>query len=83
MSYFDEVVQKLLRMCQMVLHNNGDIDLEVPFYELGIDSLQMMVLVKEIKDQFKVELPISFLFEYPTIKSIANFLTEKGECKHD
>jgi hypothetical protein len=41
---------------------------------LGGHSLLATQLIARIRDQLKVELPLSKVFEYPILKELANYL---------
>ncbi|CAH2574051.1 Linear gramicidin synthase subunit D [Planktothrix rubescens] len=44
------------------------------FFNLGGHSLLATQLIARIRDQLKVELPLSKVFEYPILKELANYL---------
>ncbi|MBW4428107.1 MAG: amino acid adenylation domain-containing protein [Nostoc desertorum CM1-VF14] len=44
------------------------------FFKLGGHSLLATQLVTRIRDQFKVDLPLNKIFEYPTFKDLATYL---------
>ena len=49
------------------------------FFDLGITSLSVITLRKQIEDIFKKELMVTELFEYPTINTLANKICGKNE----
>ena len=44
------------------------------FFNLGGHSLLATQLIARIRDQFKVELPVSKVFEYPILQELGNYL---------
>ena len=54
-----------------------------PFLELGGDSLRATQVINRIRDKFHVEIPITVLFEAPTVAEmsaiIAQHLTPEGD----
>jgi cyclopropane fatty-acyl-phospholipid synthase-like methyltransferase/acyl carrier protein len=44
------------------------------FFNLGGHSLLATQLIARIRDQLKIELPLSKVFEYPILKELANYL---------
>jgi 3-oxoacyl-(acyl-carrier-protein) synthase/acyl carrier protein len=53
------------------------IDLNSGFYELGLDSSQLLDLVKDIENSFNISLSPSVLFEYSNMKDLIKYLEEK------
>jgi len=61
-----------------VLHfDTGEIESDMPFNEMGIDSLISMELLKSIKEKTGY-LPATILFEYPTVCQLAEYLLDSG-----
>lgn len=44
------------------------------FAAIGLDSLGAVELVALIEDEFEVEIPVTSLFDYPTIEDLARFM---------
>jgi len=68
----------LSQVISEVMHFNlSEIEIHVPFNEMGIDSLISMELLKPIKEKTGY-LPATILFEYPTIAKLAAHLLKTG-----
>ncbi|MFP5262671.1 MAG: SDR family NAD(P)-dependent oxidoreductase [Blastocatellia bacterium] len=63
-----EVWQKLFGMDRMGIHDD--------FFSLGGNSLLAIQLASQLRKEFKVELPLSKLFESPTIAGLAVIISE-------
>ena len=61
---------KLLKITQKPLGITNN------FFELGGHSLLAMRLLAEIRDYFKIEIPLKSIFENPEIKSLAHYIDE-------
>jgi len=55
-----------------------DVDVRTPFAELGIDSLIAMELAQELEAHLARDLPVTILFDHPTIERLARFLGDGG-----
>ncbi len=68
--------QKLVLIWREVL-NVSHLGIEDNFFALGGNSLSATVITSRIRDEFQIEMPVRFLFEYPTIadfsKALATF----------
>ena len=53
------------------------IDIDRPLQEQGFDSLMAVDLRNLITKTFCVELPVSLLFDYPTIEKIGRFILDE------
>lgn len=58
----------------------GDPDLAVDadFFAVGGNSLTAITLIGAIREEFRVELSIGAIFDYPTIAALADLLWEQG-----
>lgn len=74
-SSIAEIFQSVLGLEQVGINDN--------FFELGGESLLAIQVISKLQDTFKVELPLSNLFETPTVATltaaILRFKAEKGE----
>lgn len=72
-SKLQEFLSKLLGI------DKEKIYLDESFFQLGIDSVMMMTVVKEINDLFKVDLSLSDItFKYNTFGLICDYIAEKS-----
>lgn len=49
------------------------------FFELGGDSLKVMTMILHIKEVFRVDLPMTFFFDYPCIKDLSLLIEQMQE----
>jgi len=49
----------------------GDVDLDAPFAELGLDSMQAVALSGDLEDLLGRTLDPTLLWEFPTIRRLA------------
>ncbi len=56
------------------LERTTSIPMEIPFLELGVDSLTSLEMASELQDAMKMSLPSSLLLEYPTRRQLDDFL---------
>lgn len=53
----------------------SDVDPDVTFDKLGLDSLAILISTGELAQWLGVELEAATLFEFPTIRKLANHLS--------
>ncbi|PVH92617.1 ketoacyl-synt-domain-containing protein [Periconia macrospinosa] len=49
--------------------NEGELDLDAEFNDLGVDSLLSLTIVGRLQDELGIEMPTSAFMEHPTIKA--------------
>lgn len=67
---------KLVKLLEKALKMNH-IGIQDNIFELGLDSLQAYRLFAQIKKMTGIQLPLSILFQAPTIELLADYLTRK------
>lgn len=77
--------QSALRLLFEELTKAHDIGLDDSFFEIGGDSLLAAQLCAEIEERWGLHLPVSLVFENPTVGALAEFLTrsEVRPCGRD
>jgi acyl carrier protein len=53
-----------------------DVSVEASFFELGGDSLTAVHVVHHVSETLEVELPISVVFEFPTISELSKCIND-------
>jgi acyl carrier protein len=68
---------------QVLIVNRERIGIHDNFFDLGGDSIKVIRVSGQLKKILNREIPITTFFEYPTIHSLAEFLTlqEKGKSE--
>jgi amino acid adenylation domain-containing protein len=69
---------KMLRQWQEIL-GVDTLSVTDNFFELGGHSLLATQLISRVRDAFRVEIPLTVLFEGPTITAMANYLDTRLE----
>ncbi|KAA6459460.1 amino acid adenylation domain-containing protein [Bacillus cereus] len=73
-----ELEQSLVEIWEEVLGVRG-IGTQDNFFELGGHSLKATSLSAQIHKRLEIEIPLRRLFDYPTIKELANYLQNKNK----
>jgi acyl-CoA synthetase (AMP-forming)/AMP-acid ligase II/acyl carrier protein len=71
-----EIEQKIAAIWQTVLHVNP-IGIHEKFFDLGGNSLLLVQVQEKLGEELNQELPVLTLFQYPTIKALANYLAKQ------
>ncbi|MCP5108557.1 MAG: amino acid adenylation domain-containing protein, partial [bacterium] len=75
---FTEVQKKLVEIWQEVL-NVPQVGITDNFFALGGHSLKAILIVSRIHRRFKKEIPLSQIFDSPTVEGLASFIGRAGE----
>ncbi|KAF7455708.1 putative type I fatty acid synthase, partial [Cryptosporidium felis] len=73
-SYVKESVHNIVE--QIIGIQSSTLDLDTPFSELGMDSLSAIELRNALITRFGIKISPTALFDYPTIRSIMEYLTD-------
>ncbi|MGK3962581.1 SDR family NAD(P)-dependent oxidoreductase [Sorangium sp. So ce118] len=57
----------------------GDLDLDVVFFELGLESAQLLMVIKELEDTLSLSLNPTLLFETNSLRELMRFLRDMLE----
>ncbi|MEU2038945.1 SDR family NAD(P)-dependent oxidoreductase [Nocardia niwae] len=66
------------RVAMRVLDRAAALDPEVPLHDTGVDSLTGMELRAALAAEVGMPLPAGLVFDYPTVRDMAQFLHRKG-----
>ncbi|CAJ1359326.1 unnamed protein product [Effrenium voratum] len=68
----------IIAMVKNMVGGGDDVDGDTPLMESGVDSLASVELRTQLQQEFKVNLPSTVMFNYPTIEGITGLLVD--EC---
>jgi len=71
--------KKLVELVRNVLTDDEELHSDMPFMEAGIDSLGSVQLVTDVGKSFQMPLAPSIVFDYPTIRSLTDYLVEESK----
>ena len=76
---FDEVASWLEAELSYTLgyERRQSFDYDTGFFDLGLDSLTTLDLVKRIESKINAKLPSTVLFKYPTIQQLAGYVLDQ------
>ncbi|RBL89850.1 SDR family NAD(P)-dependent oxidoreductase [Chitinophaga flava] len=69
------VMKKLEEIVSDTLYLDDDFDENRAFQELGLDSIVGVELIKSINEQFDIKINATKLYDYPTLKTLAGYIT--------
>jgi len=73
----DFLTKTVLAVARDAVGDDGDIDLDSPLMEAGMDSLSMVSFRNNLLTELDgVDLPATVVFEYPTLHSLVSYLME-------
>jgi len=70
---------KVLDLVKQVITDDEGADNDTPFMEAGIDSLGSVQLVTDIGKEFRMALAPSVVFDFPTVRELANHLVAESQ----
>lgn len=72
---YSDIQQKILMVWKEVLQLKS-IGINQNFFDVGGNSLNLIRVNSKINEMLEIDLPLSTMFQYPTIYSLANHLTD-------
>jgi len=69
---------KVSALVKNVLADDDDLASDTPFMEAGVDSLGSVQLVTDVGKEFKMALAPSVVFDFPTVRSLAEHLVSEA-----
>ena len=63
--------------------NNNTISSHDDFFDIGGDSLLALQIITELKKHYKIDIPLYYLFEYPTISLFSHKINELVMANED
>src|SRR5437667_7519705 len=74
-----ELEEMLVRsLAQNLYLEPSAIDAEIPFVEMGLDSVLAVEWIQSINKNYGINLPASCVYDYPTIRQLASSLQKEG-----
>ena len=67
------------RVAQLLEQPADDIDPDMPFNSLGLDSINVMDLIVELDDLLGVEIESTIVWDYPTIRLLSEYVATLGK----
>ena len=72
------VVGTVIRALKLLLgvEPEHQVDINAPLMEMGLDSLASTEFLRQLGDEFQVQLPPTLLFDYPTVGALSSHLVK-------
>ncbi len=79
-----EITDQLLASLAAALYlEHDELDIDKPFMELGLDSILGMEFIDEINQKLGISIKTAKLYDFPTIKSLANHINLTYQNNHE
>merc|ERR1719195_548038 len=75
------VRQYIMGLLQNMTGSSDEIDGDTPLMESGIDSLASVELRTQLQQEFRLNLPSTVMFNYPTISTMTRLLVDECTSK--
>merc|ERR1719387_840122 len=76
-----QVRQYIMNLVQNMTGSSDEIDGDTPLMESGIDSLASVELRTQLQSEFRLNLPSTVMFNYPTISTMTRLLVDECTTK--
>lgn len=70
----DEVQRFIHQQVRSIANLDSDIKLNDNLFYLGFDSINSIILSTKLNEEFKIDLPVSFLIENCTIEEMSKYI---------
>ena len=78
----EDIIQKLCTTVGATINKEPkDIDVDTNILEFGLDSLRAVSLIGEIEHLLNIELAVTALWDYPTIRLLAEYIVNAQQQK--
>ena len=77
MNNKNEIIEALKLIWKDALESDEDIAADIPFFELGGNSLLASVVAEEINKKYDIDFEIKDIYEYSTVDEQADFIAGK------
>merc|ERR1712060_697043 len=71
----------IMSLVSQMTGNADEVDGDTPLMESGIDSLASVELRTQLQQEFRLNLPSTVMFNYPTISTMTQLLVEECTSK--
>jgi NADPH:quinone reductase-like Zn-dependent oxidoreductase/NADP-dependent 3-hydroxy acid dehydrogenase YdfG/acyl carrier protein len=65
------------QVCQILGFHPDELDPQVGFFDLGMDSLTALELKNSLQNSLGISLPTTLVFDYPTVEALLNYLADQ------
>ncbi|MCW3465912.1 SDR family NAD(P)-dependent oxidoreductase [Chitinophaga nivalis] len=72
-----KILSQLKKMLGETLYLDEEMDENLSFQELGLDSILGVELIKSINEQFGLQLPATKLYDYPALKELTAYIANQ------
>lgn len=79
---FDQIIDWIVgRIAELLEVPDDSVEIEVPFIELGLSSVQAIEISNDLERWLGIELPPTLAYDYPTIEAAAGYIS--GQLDRD
>lgn len=72
-----DLAMKMIReVAEELIEADGELDMDSPLMDVGLDSLAAVQFRQNLQEKSGINLPASLIFDYPTARSMTDFIVE-------
>ncbi|WP_410511158.1 type I polyketide synthase [Paenibacillus sp. BR2-3] len=64
-------------LCRIIQLHPGDVNLDISFKEMGVDSISSVEIVRDLNDALHIHMDGIQLYDYPTIPELARYILKE------